>query len=170
LADLTLKSLSAILLVAASACGGTRDVIPESRDVHVAAVDAGAGAAPEGYVYVARRRHGAVALAEARGIDDGLASRVIDKLADQLEGCAGELEKKGQLSVGAVRVVAQVGLDGAVGGLNVKVAEGPGVAANALLCVVTPIKLLAFPLAEGDAGARGLAIEATWSRAFGDAG
>src|SRR5207245_6634815 len=116
----------------------------------------------EGYVYVARRSFGVVALAEARGLGDDVAARAIDRLADTLEGCAIDLNRQGKLVDGALRVVASIERDGSVSGLNLKLEQGNGIAANALLCVVAPLKLLTFPAAEGDAGARGIALEATW--------
>jgi hypothetical protein len=147
-----------------SACaGGTRDVAAESHDVRVAQPAPGApGGGEGGYVYVAKRPLGAVALAEARGIPDAMAARVIDHLADVLDACATNLGREGKLVDGAVRVVAQIAPDGSIAGLNVKTAPGAAVAANAILCVIAPLKLTSFPPAESDAGARGLAIEATW--------
>jgi len=116
----------------------------------------------EGYVYVARRSLGAVALADARGISDEVAAKAVDRVADQMQACASDLARQGRLVDGALRVVAPVGADGAIGALNLKLAPGNGVAANGLLCIVAPLKLVTFPPADGDAGARGLAIEATW--------
>jgi hypothetical protein len=150
-------------LVSVACGGGAKDIVPESRDVRVtdpAAIDDAYKKASDGYVYVARRSLGIVALAEARGMDDAVATRVIDRLADQLDACAATLAKQGKLVSGALRVVAPVTADGAIGAINLKLAPGNDVAANALLCLVAPLKLIAFPPA--DAGARGLAIEATW--------
>ena len=101
-----------------------------------------------------------VALAEARGLDDADARRAIDHLADALDACATDLGRHDKLVDGAVRVVAQIAPDGSVSGLNVKV--GQAATANAILCVIAPLKLTSFPASEADAGARGLAIEATW--------
>lgn len=149
------------LLVAA--CGNGRDVVPESRDVHTP-VDVPSTTKPQtsdAYEYVARRPLGTVALAEGRGLSPELSSGAIDRLADMLQSCAGELQRQGKLVSGAVRVIAQIGPDGLVTGVNVKVA--PGATANALLCVIAPVKLLTFPPSSADAGAlRGMAIEAAW--------
>ncbi len=163
--------LGALLLDAGglglSTCAGpARDVVPETREVHTASgVDGGGPApSPDGYVYVAKRPHGLVALAEARGLDDGAARAVIDHLADELEGCAKRLAGEGRLAKdGAGRVVAAIAPDGSIAGLNVKAGPGAQTAANLLVCVVSPLKLVTFP-PEGDAGprARGIAIEATW--------
>jgi hypothetical protein len=159
---LSLRAFLLPCLVLASCAGGARDVVPESRDVVKAEPAAASG---DGYVYVARRSLGVVALAEARGIGEETASRAVDRIADKMDACALDLARQGKLVDGAVRVVAPVGTDGAIGALNVKLAPGNGVAANAILCVIAPLKLLAFPPAEGDAGARGLAIEAEWGKA-----
>ena len=153
-------SLTAFAASADSACAGpSRDIVPETHEAHVA--DAAPAAAPDGYVYVAKRRHGLVALAEARGIEDDAARQAIDHLADELEACAVRLLAEGRLAPdGAGRVVAAIGADGTVQGLNVKAAPGGAIAANLLVCVVSPLKLVTFPVA--DAGARGMAIEAVW--------
>jgi hypothetical protein len=152
--------VSFCLLVAA--CGNGRDVVPESHDVRTP-VDVSPQTKPpasEAYEYVARRPLGTVALAEGRGLSTELSSGAVDRLADTLQSCAGELQRQGKLVSGAVRVVALIGQDGLVSGVNVKVA--PGAAANALLCVIAPLKLLTFPPSEADAGARGMAVEAAW--------
>ena len=153
-------SLAIVSFVAA--CGSARDVVPESHDVR-SAVDVPSAKKPatsDAYEYVARRPLGTVALAEGRGLSSELSSAAVDRLADTLQSCAADLQKRGKLVSGAVRVVAQIGSDGLVTGVNVKVA--PGATANALLCVIAPVKLLTFPPSDGDAGARGMAIEAAW--------
>ncbi len=154
-------SLVASLVLGVIACGGTKDVIPETHDERVAAnVEADSGA--ESYTYIARRPLGVVGLAEARGLPNDVARRAIDHLADALDTCATDLGRQGRLVDGAARVVAMIGGDGAVVGLNVKVSPGASVAANALLCVITPLKLTSFPPADADAGSRGIAIETAW--------
>jgi hypothetical protein len=119
----------------------------------------------EGYEYVARRKLGTVALAEGRGLPKEVAGRAVDALADRLQACAADLAKSGQLVRGATRVVAAIEPDGTVNGLNVKVSQGKAAAANAILCVISPLRALTFPVQDGDAGARGIAIEATWEGA-----
>ena len=141
------------------ACGGTRDVVPETHDVHEV-TPAGPADQNASYAYVARRPLGIVGLAEARGIASDLAARAVDHLADALDVCATDLGKQGKLVDGAARVVAMFGADGAVSGLNVKLAPGAAVEANALLCLITPLKLTMFDV--GDGGSRGFAIEAAW--------
>jgi hypothetical protein len=144
-------------------CGGGRDVIPESHDVRGAPAAADSGsAATGGYAYVARRPLGAVALAEARGLDEAIAFHVVDHLADALAACAEGLTRQGKLVVGAARIAAEIAPDGAPRGLALKVAPGGSVAANAILCLITPFKLTTFPLAREGQGPRGIAIEATW--------
>ena len=157
-----------LLAVASLSCGGTRDIVPETHDVRAGAVtqpDGGGGpngAPGEGYVYIAKRPLGAVALAEARGMSDEIASRAVDHLADALDTCATDLGRRGKLVDGAARVVVMIGNDGTVAGLNVKLSPGSAVAANAILCLITPLKLTTFPVVQADAGARGMAIESTW--------
>jgi hypothetical protein len=142
------------------ACGPSRDVVPESREVRGAESVAAQGT----YAYVARRPHGIVGLAEARGIVEEVAERAVDRLADELERCAVRLAEGGQLAEGAARVVAYVDENGAVGKPLVKASPGAGVVQNALVCIVSPMRLLGFPPAAADAGAaqRGIAIEARW--------
>jgi hypothetical protein len=145
------------------ACASGRDVIPDSHDERGAAPPADAGpAAAGGYAYVARRPLGAVALAEARGIDDAIASRVVDRLADALAACAAGLAQTGKLVDGAARIAAEIAPDGTSTGLALTVAPGGPVAANAILCFITPFKLTSFPLASPHQGPRGIAVEATW--------
>jgi hypothetical protein len=73
-----------------------------------------------------------------------------------------EESRGGRLPSGAARVVAQVGADGRVAGTSLRVDPAQGVAADAVLCLLAPLKLLVFPPA--DAGARGIAIEALWGQ------
>jgi len=129
-------------------------------------VDGGPPArAAEGYEYVARRPLAVVALAEARGLSAPDVRAVVDHLADGLDACATEQGAKagGAPPQGAARVVAEVGRDGGVSGVSLRIDPGSAAPALALLCLVAPIKLLSFPLAPDDAGGnRGLAIEALW--------
>ncbi len=154
--------LAGVLWLCACAGGEGRDTVPESHDVVVTAGSAGAGgrAGDQGYDYVARRPLAVVALAEARGLDPVVARAAIDRLADALDTCATEEGHKGTLVNGAARVVAQIDGDGRVAGTSVRFDPGAGVAQNAVVCLVAPAKMLAFPPA--DAGARGIAIEALW--------
>lgn len=148
-------ALLAAALLGAACGGGTRDVIPETHDVHVEAK----GAAGK-YTYVARRPLGFVAVASQVGLDGELGTKAADRLADALDACATELAAKGKLVDGAIRIEAAVAKDGSVAVSHLTVAPGDGVAANALLCVVAPFKLTSFPPAESDA--RRFVIDATW--------
>jgi hypothetical protein len=158
-------ALAACLFSCASCAansGEGRDAVPESRDVRVGGTDTQQS---QGYEYVARRPLGVVALAEARGIDTAIAHAAIDRLADALDACATEEGRKGTLADGAARVIAQVDASGAIAAARVtQIDPGDAVARNAVVCLLAPVKLLAFPPAAGDAGARGLAIEALWGR------
>ncbi len=154
-----------LVLLASSlpSCGGSsRDVVPESQDVvsHVA----GPARGPEGYDYVARRPLAVVALAEARGIEPVTARAAVDRLADRLDACVTEEARSGGHVEGAARVVAQIAANGDVAGTNVRIdpGGGPGAAQSAVVCLVSPLKLLTFPPADG--ADRGIAIEALWGQ------
>ncbi len=145
-------------------CGGAnRDVVPESHDV----VRHGSGPArgPEGYDYVARRPLAVVALAEARGIEAVTARAAVDRLADRLDACVTEEARSGGPIEGAARVVARIADNGDVAATNVRIdpGAGAGAAQSAVVCLVSPLKLLTFPPAEG-AAERGIAIEALWGQ------
>ena len=116
----------------------------------------------DAYVYVARRAHGVVALAEARNMSDDDAHAIVDKLANDLEACATRLEAERTLVEGAARIVAIAQPSGPPG-LNVKLAPGGDVAQNALMCLVAPIR--AIPFTKG-----GMALEYTWGPTGVDAG
>ena len=149
-------------LACAGAGGEGHDAVPESRDVRV--MDAGAASGGPGYDYVVKRPLAVVALAEARGIDPVVAHAAIDRLADALDTCMTDEGRKGTLADGAARVVAQIDPDGAVVGTSLKVDPGAGVAQNAVLCLVAPIRMLSFPPVDAGAVTRGMAIEALWGR------
>jgi hypothetical protein len=144
---------------ACSACGGgTRDVVPETHDVRVGT---SGGDVAGTYFYVARRPLGFVALSKQLGLGE-LAARATDHLADALDACATNLAVKGRLVEGTIRLDATVGPDGSVVVGHMTVAPGEGVAANALLCVIAPLKLTSFPADPGDAGARMFEVDASW--------
>ncbi len=150
-------ALSCATLVAA--CGGGRDVVPESRDVQ----DLHERPRGElGYEYVARRPLGAVAVAESRGLPADVVRAAADRLANSLDVCATRLAADGRLVPAAARVAAHIDRSGAPVGLALTLTPGPGPTANALLCFVSPFKLVRFPAADPDAGDRGIAIEASW--------
>lgn len=158
-ARLARAAMGAVLSVAMALvpCGCSpsppRDVVPESRDVRVAPDE-------DTYVYVARRPHGAIGLAEARHMKDEDASAIVERLANDLERCAARLEAEGTLARGAARIVAIAG-PGGTPALSVRLAPGDAVAHNALLCIIAPARAMTLP--PPDHGATpGLAIEATW--------
>lgn len=146
----------------ASAGGGGRDVVPESHDVQVA--DAGPTGSTQGYDYVAKRPLAIVGLAEARGIDPEVARAAVDRIADALDACAKEQGRRGALTSGAARVVAQIDDRGIVSGTNVKIDPGPGVVTTAVACFVAPTKMLVFPPIEAGIAERGIAVEALWGQ------
>ncbi len=127
-----------VALIALAACGaGGRDVVPETHDVHV-----GGGATPGAYAHVARRPLGFVALAREAGLGSEMAAG---------------------LAEGTLRIEASVAPDGSVVVGHVTVAPGDAVAANALLCVMAPLRLMTLPAkAPGDRTARTFALDASW--------
>ncbi|HEY5243704.1 MAG TPA: hypothetical protein VIJ22_19620 [Polyangiaceae bacterium] len=154
-------ALSVLLLSCAGAGGEGHDVVPPSHDVQVRGADA-TNPSAQGYDYVAKRPLAVVALAEARGLDVAVAHAAVDRLADSLDTCATDQGHQGRLVDGAARVAVQIDDSGNITGSIVKIDPGPGVAENAALCFVAPVKMLTFPPA--DAGARGFAVEAIWGR------
>src|SRR5580700_6752615 len=140
-----LCGLAMLLPSCAGASGDTHDTIPESHDV---VVTNPGPAGEQGYDYVARRPLAVVALAEARGLDPVIARAAIDRLADALDTCATDEGRKGTLVNGAARIVMQIDGDGRVAGTNLRIDPGPGVAQNAVVCLVAPTKMLAFPPAD----------------------
>ena len=154
-----LGASAALVLSCAGAGGEGHDVVPQSHDVQVRGTD-GANPAAQGYDYVAKRPLAVVALAEARGLEADVARGAIEHLADALDTCATEEGRKGTLVSGAARLVVQIDGDGRIAGASVRIDPGAGVAQNAVICLVAPAKMLAFP--PSDAGARGFAIEALW--------
>ncbi len=164
----TLALIVALTGALTVACTGGRDTVEKSTDVRGTAATSSAKN-PDAYEYVARRGLGVVALAEARGLPADVATEAVDAIADALQTCAADQARLGKLVQGATRVVAEVNDDGTVGALNVKTSGGGDVAANAILCVIAPLRAHVFPPPRADAGRtpRGIAIEATWEGASG---
>jgi len=157
-------SVVAFASVALFGCGAGGDAeradVPDGTgDIRV--YDAGAARAPGSYDYVAQRPLAIVGLAEARGMSKETANATVDTIADALDGCARRLDAAGKLTSGAARVVAIIDKGGAIAGLKPTFSAGGGVEANAILCLVAPIKQLTFEPTSNDAQ-RGIAIEATW--------
>lgn len=152
----------ALVLVGCPSPG--RDVVPETHDVRGEAPDAAAPPRSEGYTYVARRPHGAVGLVGAHFMTDADAQRIVDRVADDLESCARRLEQRKELVEGALQLVAVTGSRGTAEITDVRFAPGGPVAANALECIVAPLRASAFPAAT-KAGVPAVAIEATWGAA-----
>jgi hypothetical protein len=150
---------SASIVLAVVACAsGPRDLVVDSPRVIATDGGAGSAAAPSSqdtYVYVTRRAHGVVGLAEARAMTDADARALVDRIADDFETCARRLDAQGALVEGAARVVAVADANGTPG-VNLKHAPGGTVAQNALMCLVAPVRALPFPKSGG------MAIEATW--------
>ncbi len=149
--------LTPLVVALTTACGGGRDVIPESHDV--TATDTRPAT---GYEYVAKRPLGVVAVAESRGLAPDVVRGVADRLADSLDVCATRLAGEGRLVPAAARVAAHIDRSGAPTGVALTLTPGAGPTANALLCFVSPFKLLHFPAADVDPSERGIALEASW--------
>jgi len=148
---------AAALLFLACGSGGTRDVVPDSRDV-TSKPDSSSG-----YIYVSKRAMGAVMLSQADGLDEKEAQRATDKLADALDACSRDQTQKGRFTPGAVRLGAEIDEGGVLGPPHVVLSPGGGGQANALLCVVAPFRMLQFSSRDADASSRRrFAIDATW--------
>lgn len=145
-----------LLLALGCASGGPRDVVPDTHDVRTTQNTG------DSYVYVAKRPLGSVGLAEARGVSEEDGKRAVDKLAEALDACARSQASQGKLAGGAARIVADVDDGGFVGPPKVTLSPGAASQANAILCLVAPFRALQFSPREADAGARGIALEATW--------
>lgn len=162
-------ALGAMIIVAwFVACASNRDVIPNTHDVHgpTGPSPSTTSESPAGYEHVETRPHVVVALAESRGVDKDSARRAIRKLADSAEACARSELAAGHLVKGAGRIAARVTDSGQLANLNVQLEPGGDIAANALVCVVAPAKLIVLTPTAFDAGAkaraRGLAFEVLW--------
>ena len=159
----THRAVAALLALALAACpSGGRDVVTDSRDVRGPVPDAAAPARTDGYAYVARRPHGAVGLVGAHYMKDDEARRIVDRVADELETCSQRLDQVGGLVEGALQLVAVTGTRGTAEVTDIRLAPGGPVAANALECIVAPLRASPFP-AGTDAGMPAVAIEATWA-------
>jgi hypothetical protein len=161
--------MKALLAIALAACGGgVRDTVPTSTDVTANPQGSPGTSNVAGYEYVAKRPLGVVAVAEARGLAPDVVRGVADRLANALDLCATRLAAEGRLVSAAARVAAHIDASGAPIGVAVTLTPGPGPTANALLCFVSPFKLVRYPATAGDAGApvdRGIALEAAWGAA-----
>jgi len=91
---------------------------------------------------------------------DADAHRIVDRIADELEACARRVEQRGDLVEGAVALVAVTGSRGTGEVTDIRLAPGGPVAANALECIIAPLR--ASPLPKATQGVPALAIEATW--------
>jgi hypothetical protein len=151
------RPLTLVVAALLASCAPSRDVVPESHDVQGAA-----STSVGGYEYVARRPLAVVAVAESRGLPRDVVTGVADRLANALDVCATRLAGEGRLVPSAARVAAHIDRDGSPTALALTLTPGPGPTANALLCFVSPFKLVRFPASDADPATRGIAIEAAW--------
>jgi hypothetical protein len=156
-----LVALAGLALVACGAGGDTDHPLAPDGAGDIRVYDAGAQRAPGSYDYVAQRPLAIVGLAEGRGLSKDVADATVDTIADALDGCAKRLEGEGKLASGAARVVAIIDKGGMIAGMKPTFSAGGAVEANAILCLVAPMKQLTFAPTSDDAQ-RGIAIEATW--------
>ncbi len=134
-----------------------------TRDVRSKGAAASVAVDRRDYVYIARRPHGVVGLVGAHFMTAEAAARSVDRIADELETCARRVEQRRELAPGAIQLVAITGSRGMGEITDMKIAPGGPVAANALECIVAPLRASPFPAATS-AGIPALAIEATWGR------
>lgn len=151
-----------VAVVVVSACSPPRDVVTDSHDVRVTSDASATPQRQDGYAYVTRRAHAAVGLIGARFMSEADAHRIVDRIADDLETCAKRLESRNDLVEGAVSLVAFTGPRGNAEISDIRFAPGGPVAANALECIVSPLRTTTFP-AVLKAGLPAVAIEATWA-------
>ncbi|MBX3185632.1 MAG: hypothetical protein KF819_01400 [Labilithrix sp.] len=168
---MTKRALAAIAAVASLvACPGPgRDVVPETHDVHVTNGDASAAdASHDAYVYVTRRPRAAIGLVGAHDMADDEARRIVDRVADELETCAARVEQRGALAHGAAQLVIVAGPRGNAEISDMRLEPGGPVAANALECIVAPLRATPMTPSSGPRPPA-LAIEATWGPIRGHA-
>src|SRR5262249_11265894 len=119
------------LIVALSACAGANAREESAEKLgpgDIVVRDAAAPSTSENtYEYTTERPFAIVGLAEARGMPKEIARAAVDRIADTLDVCATEQARAGKLVDGASRVVAIVGKDGAVAGVNVTFSGGGAV-------------------------------------------
>lgn len=163
---LALASALALGLAVTACPSPPRDVVPESHDVRGDVADAGPPPREDQgpYRYVTRRPHAAVGLVGAHFMSDADAQRIVERIADDLEACARRVEQRGELAAGAAQLVAVTGSRGTAEVTDLRLAPGGPVAANALECIVAPLRATTLPAAN-KAGVPALAIEATWGPA-----
>lgn len=132
--------------------------MPDSRDIRLGA-DAGPlpdKTSPDGYEFVAKRPHASIGLVGTRNAKPDDAHRAVDRIADDLDACATRLQERGELASGALQLVVVGSQNGKAEITDVRFAPGGPVAANALECVIAPLRATALTPSFT------LAIEATW--------
>jgi hypothetical protein len=133
---------------------GPRDTLDRtSHDVQLDASAPRAGA----YAYVARRALVAVGLAEAHGISDDEAHRIVDSVADEATAC---LRRSKTLNPGAAHIVLPID-DGGITSSPQTEFSPPAAALQGMLCILAPLRLSTFT-PDKTTGARSLTIEAAW--------
>lgn len=150
-----------IFLLVHCSPGNSRDVVPDSRDVRLVP-DAGPPAdagATDGYQYVAKRPHASLGLVGSRNAKVEDVQRAVDRIADDLDACATRLQERGALVEGALQLVVVGSENGKAEVTDVRLAPGGPVAANALECVIAPLRATSLTPSFT------LAIEATWGPA-----
>lgn len=155
-----MKSLCVAFVLASCAPSGPKDVTEQRRDITTTQ-------GQDGYEYVAKTKHGVVALAESRGVSKDEAKKQMDRFAENFEKCLADLDLKAPLKPGAVRIIVPIDEGGVPSEPQVsKISDAtPDTRVTTLVCVIGPAKMTVFsppgPIS-AEAGTRGMAIEATW--------
>jgi hypothetical protein len=136
-----------------------RDTFTDAKSTRVQVPSATVSAPADAYVYVARRLHGTVGLIGTRVLSLEEGQRMVDRIANDLETCLMARQQRGGLTAGAVQLVAV----GSARGTDVSdMRVSPGATADALECIVAPLRALPFPNAPTSDSVPALAIEASW--------
>jgi hypothetical protein len=107
---------------------------------------------------VARRPLVAIGLADAQGISDEDAHRVIDAVADSAAAC---FKRSPNLAQGAARMTIPIDAGGVVGAPQVTISPQEATAIG-MLCLLAPLRMATFAPQAGDGGTRSLTIESAW--------
>jgi hypothetical protein len=120
-------------------------------------------AAPDTYVHVARRPLLAIGLAEARGVTDDEAKQMVERVADLAAPCFAQFGDK--LVRGAARIIVPIDPGGVVLEPKVTFSATQGSAVQGMLCIVSRVRMSAFP--PSTAPTRAIALEAAWGSDLG---
>lgn len=144
-----------VLFVLVGCAAVPKDVLDGSgHDVRADASVRPAGA----YVYAAKRPLVAVGLADAQGVSDDDAHRVVDALAVSASKCFARTQT---LAQGAARITVPID-DGGITGAPQVTFEPTEATPIGMLCVLAPLRLSTFAPSKIDRGTRSITIESAW--------